>query len=259
MSMDTERHKIPALPLKHDVRKSLESGIAALLSDISPASTEHAECRRLLEQKQLLSSQMEELRATMRNVQEDSERSSDEARQCEAEAALDLSQLAALKDQLQTLREQIQRSKQQQVEHRRAERELRVEMDRAKATFQEVISVEMDVQIAIRSEIGQLQQVVQDLETRIETKMLEIDRLEQANTWARSEVFASGTRWRQQLLWRQQQIRMGRKGAVTTEHTSQEAETLRLMGFCLGALEDDCEEPTTSGKVSGKRLRNDHG
>eukprot|EP00913_Durusdinium_trenchii_P003977 g3683.t1 len=192
-----------------------------------------------------LSSQMEELRATMRNVQEDSERSSDEARQCEAEAALDLSQLAALslgqpllvaidhdrvvvKDQLQTLREQIQRSKQQQVEHRRAERELRVEMDRAKATFQE-------------------------------TKMLEIDRLEQANTWARSEVFASGTRWRQQLLWRQQQIRMGRKGAVTTEHTSQEAETLRLMGFCLGALEDDCEEPTTSGKVSGKRLRNDHG
>lgn len=33
----------------------------------------------------------------------------------------------------------------------------------------------------------------------------------------------------------------------------------RLMGFCLGALEDDCEEPTTSGKVSGKRLRNDHG
>ena len=30
------------------------------------------------------------------------------------------------KDQLQTLREQIQRSKQQQVEHRRAERELRL-------------------------------------------------------------------------------------------------------------------------------------
>lgn len=34
------------------------------------------------------------------------------------------------------------------------------------------------------------------------------------------QVFASGTRWRQQLLWRQQQIRMGRKGAVTTESLS---------------------------------------
>lgn len=68
-------------------------------------------------------------------------------------------------------------------------------MERAKATFQEVISVELEVQIAVRNEIGQLQQVVQDLANRIDTKMLEIERLEQANSWARSEAPCGAGGW----------------------------------------------------------------
>lgn len=193
-------------------RQRLEHGVAMLVGDMDHSLSTDADRKVLLERKQLLSSQMEELRATMRQVQEDSERSSDEARQCEAEAALELSKVAALRDKVQTLLQQIQRSQQQALEHRRAERDLRVEMERAKGTFQEVISVEMDVQMAIRNEIGQLQQVVQDLANRIETEMSEIDRLEQANSWARAEVSGSVTRWRQRCLWRQEQLRRGLEG-----------------------------------------------
>ncbi|CAL1157584.1 unnamed protein product [Cladocopium goreaui] len=221
-------------------RQRLEHGVAMLVGDMDHSLSTDADRKVLLERKQLLSSQMEELRATMRQVQEDSERSSDEARQCEAEAALELSKVAALRDKVQTLLQQIQRSQQQALEHRRAERDLRVEMERAKGTFQEVISVEMDVQMAIRNEIGQLQQVVQDLANRIETKMSEIDRLEQANSWARAEVSGSVTRWRQRCLWRQEQLRRGLEGKDAEPRrqspADDEAEALRLMGFCLGAL-----------------------
>ena len=96
--------------------------------------------------------------------------------------------MARRRDKVQTLQEQLGRSRQQAFEHLRAERELLVEMDRAKATYQEVISVELDVQQAVRNEIGQLQQVVQDLKDRIDTKVLEIERLEQANSWAKAEA-----------------------------------------------------------------------
>ena len=46
--------------------------------------------------------------------------------------------------------------------------------------------------MSIRNEIGQLQQVVQDLATRIETKMTEIDRLEQLGHRFQHRVFVVG-------------------------------------------------------------------
>lgn len=84
----------PALP-QPDARKALEKGIETFLSDISVSCD--SERKALLEQKQLLSARMEELRATMRHVQEDSEQSSDEARRMEAEAALELCKVVALR------------------------------------------------------------------------------------------------------------------------------------------------------------------
>ncbi|CAE7265266.1 unnamed protein product [Symbiodinium sp. CCMP2592] len=171
---------------------ALETGLVTVISGHVEPSGDHADRCGLLQQKQQLSSQMETLRATMRHVQEDGEHCSNEARQFEAEGALDYIKVAAQRDKLQTLREQIRRSKLQAAEHRRAERELRTEVDRAKATFQEVLSVESDVQAAVRNEIGQLQQVVQDLTTRIDAKSAEIERLERANEWAAAEAAGQG-------------------------------------------------------------------
>ena len=80
---------------RRDAVKSLEKGIESLVGDISVDADE--ERKELLEQKQLLSGRMEELRATMREVQEESEKSSDEARRMEAEAALELCKVVALR------------------------------------------------------------------------------------------------------------------------------------------------------------------
>ncbi|CAJ1350928.1 unnamed protein product, partial [Effrenium voratum] len=213
--MTNRSHLNTSLPLQtslqhaaRDCFTALEHRIASLVGD-EPLSADHADRNELLEQKHVLSSQMEELRATMRNVQEDGEHCSDQARQFEAEGALDLIKVAAQRDKLQTLREQLQRSRQQAVEHRRAERELRAEIERAKATFHEVISVELEVQAAVRNEIGQLRQVVQDLAARIETKMDEISRLEQANEWAAAEVSSAAQRWRETCLERRRLLRSG--------------------------------------------------
>ncbi|CAJ1460821.1 unnamed protein product [Effrenium voratum] len=199
--MTNRSHLNTSLPLQtslqhaaRDCFTALEHRIASLVGD-EPLSADHADRNELLEQKHVLSSQMEELRATMRNVQEDGEHCSDQARQFEAEGALDLIKVAAQRDKLQTLREQLQRSRQQAVEHRRAERELRAEIERAKATFHEVISVELEVQPILRSEQFRMAQEA------CAAGQLSATRSASCGKWCRILQLELRPRWMKSLAW----------------------------------------------------------
>eukprot|EP00931_Biecheleriopsis_adriatica_P060263 TRINITY_DN36176_c0_g1_i1.p1 TRINITY_DN36176_c0_g1~~TRINITY_DN36176_c0_g1_i1.p1 ORF type:complete len:281 (+),score=76.01 TRINITY_DN36176_c0_g1_i1:123-845(+) len=222
---------------------------AAVGEPCEPSWEEHADRSELLSQKQSLGHDMEELRATMRRLQEDGERCSNEARECEAVGALDLVRASVHRDKLATLRAQIRRSRQQSCEHFEAVQELRAELGRAAATYQEVSSLEGEMQSAVEIEIAQLQQVVHDLAARMESKAAEIERLERANEWAASEVVTSGKRWQQVSSQRQAALESGfaaAKAGGSCPLTSADAlagkdaviEALPLLGFCLGVLRE---------------------
>ncbi|CAE8611281.1 unnamed protein product, partial [Polarella glacialis] len=124
----------------------LDQGRSAFVGEVNAAdeslyAQENYDRSVLLKQKQALGFRMEELRATMRRVQEDGELCITAAREEAALHSLDLVLAAGQRDELTVLKQQLARSRQQNSEHLQAEQELRAELARTSATFQDAVAV----------------------------------------------------------------------------------------------------------------------
>uniref|UniRef100_A0A7S1KWP6 Uncharacterized protein n=1 Tax=Alexandrium catenella TaxID=2925 RepID=A0A7S1KWP6_ALECA len=166
-------------------------------SDASMEAQGEARCAALAEKRNLGAS-MEELRATMRSVQEQCERCTVETRNTAAVEASARTLLASAHDELAKVHAQLRRSTQQAADHIEARRRLTQALGEFAEAFQGMIAQEVDAHGAIQHEVAQLQQVVRDLDTRLRSKSGEIDRLVRANTRASEEVTALIASWRRE-------------------------------------------------------------
>eukprot|EP00933_Yihiella_yeosuensis_P072826 TRINITY_DN81364_c0_g1_i1.p1 TRINITY_DN81364_c0_g1~~TRINITY_DN81364_c0_g1_i1.p1 ORF type:complete len:340 (-),score=101.41 TRINITY_DN81364_c0_g1_i1:271-1290(-) len=217
-------------------------GAKAADVSLSTGSAEgHEDRSSLLTQKKSLGSQMEELRATMRSVQEDGEVCTNELREFEIAQALDEVLIAAKRDELATLKEQLKRARQQGAEHAAVEQELRNELERASATYEDLVTGEAETQRAVRQEIAQLQQVVQDLRARMDAKGFEMEHLENVNVRAAARVAFATKKWQDARSNRLAALQAAGNPAVSsvqqdTDAADDAGKVLPLLGICLGMV-----------------------
>lgn len=166
-------------------------------SDASMEAQGETRCA-LLAEKRNLGASMEELRATMRSVQEQCERCTVETRSTTALQASARTLLVSTLDELSKVHAQLRRSTQQAADHIEARRRLTQALSESADNFQTFIAQEVEAQSAIQHEVVQLQQVVRDLESRLRSKSGEIDRLVRANGKASEEVAVLMANWRRE-------------------------------------------------------------
>lgn len=141
---------------------------------------------------------MEELRATMRSVQEQCERCTVETRNTRALEASARALLVSTHDELAKVHAQLRRATQQAADHIEARRRLSQALSEFAENFQNIAGQEVDSHAAIQHEVAQLQEVVRDLESRLRSKSGEIDRLVRANLKASEEVTTLASTLRQE-------------------------------------------------------------
>mmetsp|Transcript_131461 Transcript_131461/g.408678 ORF Transcript_131461/g.408678 Transcript_131461/m.408678 type:complete len:260 (-) Transcript_131461:45-824(-) len=152
----------------------------------------------LLAEKRSVGGSMEELRATMRSVQEQCERCTVETRNSTAMYASSRTMLVSTHDELAKVHAQLRRATQQASDHLEARRRLGHALTDCAESFQNIIGQEVEAHAAIQNEVLQLQQVVRDLESRLRNSSGEMDRLVRANAKASAEVTALMVSWRQE-------------------------------------------------------------
>jgi len=153
---------------------------------------------RLLAEKRSLGRSMEDLRATMRSVQEQCERCTVEMRNTTAVEASARTMLLSTHDELAKVHAQLRRATQQAADHIEARRRLGQALTEFAESFQNIVGQEVEAHAAIDHEVSQLKQVVHDLENRLRSKSGEIDRLVRANVKASEEVTALMADWRRE-------------------------------------------------------------
>jgi len=165
----------------------------------TPAMAASGEARRkLLSEKRALGAVMEELRATMRSVQEQCEQCTVETRNTAAMEASAQTLTLAVSDDLRKVRGQLQRAAQQVAEHLEAQGRLGQELSQCAEAFHGIVAQELEAHAAVEHEVLQLQQVVRDLECRLRSKSGEIDRLVRAKTTAAAEVRSLKQCWQRE-------------------------------------------------------------
>lgn len=152
---------------------------------------------RLLEDKRVLATSMENLRATMRTLQEDGECCTTRARSSAGRLLATECERLAVEDELEKVRGQLRRSRVQISEHVQAGECLARRLEACAGAFSEAISQEVESQEAVRHEVDQLRGVTEDLEGRLEAKVSELQRLREANEAAVAKVTAAANDWRQ--------------------------------------------------------------
>merc|ERR1711972_1218710 len=95
------------------------------------------------------------------------------------------------RDELEKVQAQLQRARQQSAEHNRGRVRMQQELTRSAQTFQKLLDQESEAHGAVQHEVGQLQQVVRDLESRLRTKAGEIEHLSRADAKASEDLKAA--------------------------------------------------------------------
>jgi len=150
----------------------------------------------LLEDKRVLGSAMEELRSTMRALQEGGERCTFRSRTCAARLLATRALTAASRDEVCKVQAQLRRAREQLAEHRSAKSRVQEELLLSAAAFGEALSQEAEANICMRQEVDQLTQVTEDLESRLRAKSADIAKAKEANAEATSKVATALERWR---------------------------------------------------------------
>lgn len=173
-----------------------EDPIAAA-SPGAEVEAQHRARALLLEEKRALGTSMEELRATMRALQEDGEWCMVRTRSSAAQLMATESVAFATRDELEKVRSQLRRSREQISEHQEARAQLKQQLEACAIAFGEAVSQEAEAQEAMRQEVDQLRQVTEDLEGRLRAKAVEIERLRYANSAVADKAGATREAWRQ--------------------------------------------------------------
>lgn len=172
-----------------------ETGDLAELGAPAAQAQHEARCA-LLSEKRTLGSAMEELRATMRSVQEDIERYVTETSVFTAQQSAAGAKNSTARDELEKVQGQLQRARQQSAEHMRSRVRMQQELPRCASVFQKLLDQESEAHGAVQHEVGQLQQVVRDLESRLRTKAGEIEQLKRDDIQTGEELAAAVESWR---------------------------------------------------------------
>lgn len=183
----------------------LEAARAYALGPESPAAAasagpqveaQHQKRQGLLEEKRLLAVTMEELRSTMRGLQEEGEKATAAAHSSSVRALATRTMVFASQDELDKVREQIRRSREQVAQHAEANGRLTRELHSCTAAFSEAIAAEMDSHANIQQEVEMLTKVTEDLESRLRNKTHDIEQARESNAEARAMVATATENWR---------------------------------------------------------------
>lgn len=170
--------------------------VAAVVASSKTEDDGYGKRHDLLDGKKSLATAMEQLRATMRNLQENGEMFMTQERASAADHLAVESVQFATQDELRKTKSQLGRSREQSEEHRGAKTRLKQQLEACAIAFGEAIQAESEAQEAMRQEIDQLGGVNEDLDLRLKAKMAEVEKLKAVNGSAieKSAVFAG--RWR---------------------------------------------------------------
>mmetsp|Transcript_28463 Transcript_28463/g.94486 ORF Transcript_28463/g.94486 Transcript_28463/m.94486 type:complete len:483 (-) Transcript_28463:30-1478(-) len=170
---------------------------SAVASTEAQPQSQHDARNTLLEEKQVLASAMEKLRATMRTLQEEGELCTVKARSSAAHLMAVECLKFATQDELDKVHGQLHRSLEQVSEHKEARKRLQQQLEGCAIAFSEAVSQEAEAQDVMRHEIDQLRGVTEDLESRLRAKANETQRLRDANQVAAKNVASAVDDWRQ--------------------------------------------------------------
>lgn len=169
--------------------------------------------RALLEDKKLLGTAMEELRSTMRALQEEGERCTVRSRSSAARFLATKSLATASQDEIEKIHGQLRRAREQLAEHTEARSRLQEELHLCATAFGEAVAVEVEAHAGMRQEVEQLTQVTEDLEGRLRTKAHDIERARASNSEAALKVSSALERWQRARSSRSSQVEAGPLGA----------------------------------------------
>jgi len=190
--------------------------------------------RALLEEKRVLGNAMEELRSTMRGLQEDGERCIHSSRTSASRLLASRALTSASQDEVNKVKGQLRRSREQVAEHVEATMQLREELQLCAGAFSDAVSQEADAHVAMRQEVEQLTQVTEDLEARLRAKSHDIAKAKEANLEAASRVAAALEQW------------------ATSHRTRTAAIDQGPLGDCLDALRSVASgQPSQRTRTSG--------